>query len=107
MCTLKKNCNKKKRNAKIPLSSNVNEVIGAISNLFIFFYEKISHAQKAQKARKAHKKHKNANNRISDFFPLRCFFKRIKTMPFLFLFAYMRFVLFVRVKSFCKKTKLF
>ena len=30
-------------------SSNVNEVIRAISNLFIFFYEKILHKQKAQK----------------------------------------------------------
>ena len=29
----------------------------------------------------------------------------MKTLPFLLLFAYMRFVLFVRVKSFCKKKK--
>ena len=42
--------------------------------------EKISHTQKAQKALKALKgtktlrqKHKNANKRISDYFPLRCF----------------------------------
>ena len=34
-------------------SSNVIEVIRAISNLFIFFYEKILQAQKAQKAQKA------------------------------------------------------
>ena len=33
-------------------SSNVNEVIGAISNLFISFYKKILHTQKAQKAQK-------------------------------------------------------
>ena len=33
------------------------------------------------------------------------FFERIKTLSFLFLFAYMRFVLFVRVKSFCEKKK--
>ena len=31
------------------MSSNVNEVIRAISNLFNIFYEKILHAQKAQK----------------------------------------------------------
>ena len=31
------------------VSSNVNEVIRDISNLFTYFYEKISHAQKAQK----------------------------------------------------------
>ena len=31
------------------------------------------------------------------------FFKCIKTLLFLFLFAYMRLVLFVRVKSFCRK----
>ena len=31
------------------------------------------------------------------------YFKRIKMLPFLLLFAYMRFVLFVRVKSFRKK----
>ena len=33
-------------------SSNVNEIIRAISNLFIFFYEKILHVQKAQKAQR-------------------------------------------------------
>ena len=31
------------------------------------------------------------------------FFMRIQTLPFLLLFAYMRFVFFVRVKSFKKK----
>ena len=46
----------------------------------LFFYENILHAQKALKALKALKgtktlgqKHKNANKRISDYFPLRCF----------------------------------
>ena len=42
----------------------------------IFFNKKISHTQKAQKtekAQKAQKKHKNANKRMSNFFPLRCF----------------------------------
>ena len=34
------------------------------------------------------------------------FFKRIKTLPFLFLFAYMSFQLFVCVKSFRKKRSL-
>ena len=60
-------------------SSNINEVIKAVLNS-LFFYEKISHAQKAPKATKALKctktlrqKHKNANKRISDYFPLRCF----------------------------------
>ena len=43
------------------ISSNVNEGIRAILNLFIFFYKKISHAQKAQKAQKA----QNANKRLS------------------------------------------
>ena len=43
-------------------SSNVNEVIKTISNFFIF-YEKILHAQKAE----------NANKRMSNFLPLRCF----------------------------------
>ena len=59
-------------------SCNVNEVIRAFLNLFIFFYEKISRAQ-AQKRNQAqkHKRHKDAqakaknkNKRISEFFPL-------------------------------------
>ena len=33
------------------------------------------------------------------------FFMRMQTLPFLVLFTYMRFVLFVREKSFCKKKK--
>ena len=60
-------------------SSNVNEVIEQFQT-FLFFYEKILHAQKAEKvqkcnqAQKAHKKHKNANKRISDSPPpLICF----------------------------------
>ena len=36
-------------------SSNVNEVIRAISNPLIFFYEKILQAENAQKAQKSHK----------------------------------------------------
>ena len=50
------------------VSSNINEVIRTISNLFFFFiYEKILHAQKAQKAQKVQKAQKaqNANKRLS------------------------------------------
>ena len=34
-------------------SSNINEVIRAISNLFKFFYKNILHAQKAQRHNQA------------------------------------------------------
>ena len=37
-------------------SSNINEVIGAILNFLIFFYENILHAPKTQKSAKKHKK---------------------------------------------------
>ena len=64
---------------KINFSSNINEVNKAVLNFF-FFYEKILHAQKAPKNTKSTKTHKdtqataqNANRRISDYFPLRCF----------------------------------
>ena len=57
-------------------SSNINEVIKAVLNS-LFFYEKISHTLKAPKALNGIKtlgqKHKNANKRISDYSPLRCF----------------------------------
>ena len=69
-------------------SRNINEVIRTVLNFFFFFYKKILHAPKAQKALKAPKstkstkRHKNtqakaqnANKRISDYFPLRCFLK--------------------------------
>ena len=36
-------------------SSNINEVIRAVLNFLLFFYEKILHARKAQKAQKAQK----------------------------------------------------
>ena len=81
--------------------------IRAVLN-FSFFYEKIPLAQKAQKALKALKctkstkstkitkrykdtqvKEQNANERISDYFPLRCFLD-----TFLFSFSCKRFVLF-------------
>ena len=67
-------------------------LLGQFKLFFFFFYEKILHAQKEQKAKKAlkalkaqksikiNKGHKdtqakaqNANKRISDYFPLRCF----------------------------------
>ena len=76
-------------------SSNVNELIRAISNLFIVFTKRFhahkhkdatkqkhkkykdateQKAQKAQRLNKSkaqkHKKHKNANKRKKDFFPL-------------------------------------
>ena len=65
------------------MSSNINEVIKAVLNFLYFFYKKISHALKALKSiksTKSTKRHKNtwakaqnANKRISDYFPLRCF----------------------------------
>ena len=80
------------------ISSNVNEVIRAVlKSLFIFFF-----FAKRFRSHKKHKKHKNANKRLSDFFPLHIFYAH-KTLPFLFLFAYVRFVLFVRVKKRKKK----
>ena len=75
-----KNCRKRLLRGETcqSISSNINEVIKAV----FFFCEKISHAQKAQKASKALKgtktlrqKHKNANKRINDYFPLRCFLR--------------------------------
>ena len=82
-------------------SSNINEVIRAVLNsIFFFFYKKISYALKAQKALKSLKapkalkgtktlrqKHKNANKRISDYVPLRCFLGT--------------FFIFIRLKVFC------
>ena len=74
---------------QIYISSNINEFIKTVLNfLFYFFHDKILRAQKAQKGQKEfkatkstkstkstkkHKKYKNANKRISDFFPFRCF----------------------------------
>ena len=70
-------------------------LLGQFKLFFFFFYEKILHAQKEQKEQKAqkalkaltaeksikinkghkdtHAKAQNANKRISDYFPLRCF----------------------------------
>ena len=61
-------------------SSNINEIIRAVLNALLYFYEKISHEPKALKALKALKsikaprqKHKNAKKQMSHYFPLRCF----------------------------------
>ena len=59
-------------------SSNVNEVIKTISNLFIFFYEKDLHTQKAQKAQKA----KIAPKRLSS--PLDVFYAHKNAAFFIF-----------------------
>ena len=42
---------------KDEFSSNINEVIKAVLNFLLFFYEKISHAQKAPRSTKSTKKH--------------------------------------------------
>ena len=77
---------------------------------FILSYEKIPHAQKAQKVQKAQKAQKatffilyvfmrikstkNARRQTSGFFLLDVFM-HTKMMSFVFLFAYVRFVLFM------------
>ena len=43
-------------------SSNTNEVISAVLNPLLFFYEKILHAQKPQKAPKAQKNTKSTKS---------------------------------------------
>ena len=45
---------------KDEFSSNINEVIKAVLNFLLFFYEKISHAQKSTKKHKKHQKAPNA-----------------------------------------------
>ena len=73
--------------------SKVDETIKTTLNFFFFFYEKRSHAQKAQTAQKTQKASKasKAQNANTTFLPLDVFM-RIKILPFLFLFACMRFV---------------
>ena len=61
---------------------------GGSFKLFIFFTKRFARTKSTKKYQK-HKdttkqKHKNANKRISDFFPLRCFFMRIKRSLFYF-----------------------
>ena len=81
-----------------PVVVYVIEVMEKISNLFIFFYEKILNAQKAPK------------RKTSDFYCLRSLFAQ-KTVAFV-VFCSLIFVLlvgflylsvFVRLKSFRKK----
>ena len=57
-------------------SSNINEVIKAVLNSLFFLRKDFAHT-KSTKSTKRHKytraKAQNANKRISDYFPLRCF----------------------------------
>ena len=81
---------------------------------FIFSYEKIPHAQKAQKGQKAQKvqkakkstffildvfiRTKSTRRQTSGFFLLDVFYAH-KNAVFLFLLAYVRFVLFIPNKQ--------
>ena len=90
------------------LNSIVNKGIRAILNLCIFFYKKISHAckksTKSIKSIKIIKSTKSTKLKQTTFLLLDVFM-HMKMVSFLFLFACMRFVPFVRVKSSCKKKK--
>ena len=66
----------------------------------VFF---VSHTKKHKK----HKNHKDTNKRTSDFPHLRCFLCSYRCCLFCFCSLVYVFVLFVRVKSFCKKIKRF
>ena len=55
------------------MSSNVNEGIRAILNLFIFFFTRRFHTHKKHKRHKKYKKHKKHKTQTRDFPPLRCF----------------------------------
>ena len=56
------------------------------------------------KNHKKHKKHKNAYRQTGgEFLPLKCFLSAFKTAFFCFCLFMSVFVLFVSVKSFCKK----
>ena len=73
-------------------SSNINEVIRALLNSF--FITKSNKNTKSTKSTKSTKRHKdtqakaqNANERISDYFPLRCYLGA--------------FFIFVRLQEFC------
>ena len=45
------------------VSSNINEVIRAVLNFLLFFYEKILHAPKATKSTKSTKRHKGTQTK--------------------------------------------
>ena len=56
---------------------------------FLFFYWNISHTTKSTKSTKTpRQKHNNANKRISDFFPLRCFLSTKNAAFFIFACLY-------------------
>ena len=65
-------------------SSNINEVIRAISTLFIFFYEKISHTKKAQKRTKTHISKQKQKRQL--FYALKKYLRRRKLLIRLFAF---------------------
>ena len=79
------------KNPVVTISSNINEVFRAVLDSLFFYYKKGFAGTKSAKSTK------NANKHISDFFPLRCFIIRIKTLPFLCLFAYMRFLCLIKI----------
>ena len=57
------------------------------------------HKDATKQKHKEHKSTKNTNERLNNFFPLDVF-KHIKLQSFLFLFAYMCFVLFCMCEIF-------
>ena len=66
----------------LKFSSNIDEVIKAVLNSIFFLRKDFAHTKstKSTKNSKSTKRHKdtravaqNANKRISDYFPLRCF----------------------------------
>ena len=99
------------------VSSSVNEVIRAVLNLLFFLRKDLTRtkstkapkAPKAQKGQKSTKKHKNANKRISNFFPLRCFYAHKNTAFFVFVRLYVflcliKLIMISRVLTFTDKT---
>ena len=75
------------------VGGNVNEVIRAVLKPLFFLRKDFARTKstKSTKSTKTTKSTKNAYKQVSDFFPLRYFFMRMETLPFLFLFAYMHF----------------
>ena len=69
-------------------SSNINEVIRAVLlGLFIFLQKDFARTKST----------KNTKTQISDFFPLRCFFMRVKTLPFLFFVCLYAFLCLIKI----------
>ena len=69
---------KHKKQKKQKKVQNVKQAIFFLLDVF----------KKQQKAQKAHETHKNANIRIGDFLPLRCFLSAFKTAFFVFVHFY-------------------